>query len=481
MFGSLHPLNLVQLVGPYLLAGRVVGDNPHEFAMYLGVVPLVLCVWAVARQSELGPLTKWVWSAFAFGMLMLLLSFGQYGFLYRIMTWLPIVGEFGYPARYLMLFQVAACAMATAGFVLLIRENQLARRQREAGINYVERRTLLALWRDFEPLWCLVGVSAAVAVAGIKMRHEPYMASVPAILAGPALVSAAVVLLVAAARGRSSALVGLVLLAAFDLGMYGLSGSGFRHNANWKDYVASAQLPPGDPDGRVLVSLAQPEMLDRRTGDLMTLFGWRRADGYSSHAPRRQLDYRLLPSLRVAGVRWVGYDASTWQIAGLKPYNDKWLETPDPLPRARMVARTLQTANPAEDISRIAPDTTALVEFPLALPVSTPGKAELTADRPGFLSVRVECPAAQLLVVAESYHEGWRASIDSRPVEVFRVYGDFMGCLVEPGKHHVNFVFRPTSLQRGKMASGVGLGLLAICFFGSLTGPQRRRSPQGLG
>jgi len=83
--------------------------------------------------------------------------------------------------------------------------------------------------------------------------------------------------------------------------------------------------------------------------------------------------------------------------------------------------------------------------------------------------------------VAESYHEGWRASIDSRPVEVFRVYGDFMGCLVEPGKHHVNFVFRPTSLQRGKMASGVGLGLLAICFFGSLTGPQRRRSPQGLG
>ncbi len=41
-WGSLHPLNLLQLVAPYLLADRVIGDNTHEFGLYVGAVPLVL-------------------------------------------------------------------------------------------------------------------------------------------------------------------------------------------------------------------------------------------------------------------------------------------------------------------------------------------------------------------------------------------------------------------------------------------------------
>ena len=31
-WGSLHPLNLLQLVAPYLFVGRVIGGNTHEFA-----------------------------------------------------------------------------------------------------------------------------------------------------------------------------------------------------------------------------------------------------------------------------------------------------------------------------------------------------------------------------------------------------------------------------------------------------------------
>jgi len=43
--GSLHPLNVMQLVAPYLFDSRVVGDNTHEFGLYLGAVPLVQCHW----------------------------------------------------------------------------------------------------------------------------------------------------------------------------------------------------------------------------------------------------------------------------------------------------------------------------------------------------------------------------------------------------------------------------------------------------
>ncbi len=49
--GSLHPLNLIQVVAPYLLATRVVGQNTHELGLYFGAVPLVLAIWLVARRE----------------------------------------------------------------------------------------------------------------------------------------------------------------------------------------------------------------------------------------------------------------------------------------------------------------------------------------------------------------------------------------------------------------------------------------------
>ena len=80
-WGSLHPLNLLQLVAPYMFVGRVVGDSTHEFGLYLGAVPLLLAVWVIARRHQLGRLATLAWAAFGFAALVLLLSFGQYGVL----------------------------------------------------------------------------------------------------------------------------------------------------------------------------------------------------------------------------------------------------------------------------------------------------------------------------------------------------------------------------------------------------------------
>ena len=110
-WGSLHPLNLLQLVAPYLLAGRVVGDNTHEFGLYVGAVPLMLIVWLLARRHELGPLAPTAWAALGFALVMLLLSFGAYGFLYPVTTWLPVLGSFRFPCRYLVLFQLAVAGL----------------------------------------------------------------------------------------------------------------------------------------------------------------------------------------------------------------------------------------------------------------------------------------------------------------------------------------------------------------------------------
>ena len=76
-WGSLQPLNVLQLVAPYLFVDRVIGGNTHEFGLYMGAVPLLLVVWCVARRRELGGSAPWRGSGFGFSLLMLLLSLGS--------------------------------------------------------------------------------------------------------------------------------------------------------------------------------------------------------------------------------------------------------------------------------------------------------------------------------------------------------------------------------------------------------------------
>ena len=98
----------------------------------------------------------------------------------------------------------------------------------------------------------------------------------------------------------------------------------------------------------------------------------------------------------------------------------------------------------------------------------------MTAERPGQLEIEVDSPAVQLLVVAESYHSGWHAEIDGRWQQIYRVNGDFMGCLVERGKHRVVLSFQPASLKRGWLASCIGLSLVSLCFLGFTVRPKSR-------
>jgi hypothetical protein len=472
LWGSLHPANLLQLVAPYLLVDRVIGGNTHEFGLYAGAAPLLLCVWVVIRRRELGSLAPLAWAVFGFAVVALLMAFGQYGGLDRIAAWLPLVRSFRCPCRYLVLFQLAIAMLAAIGFVLLTRASREARQQHAHDKRNVERNRWLALWRDFEPLWCIVVVATVVAITGVSFGREMYTASIPAALLGPILLAASAVLIASAARGHSAALVALILLAALDLGWYGASYSVYPKTDKLEDYAASALTPPADADGRVIASLLRFDEPGLRNGNQMTLRGWQRADGYAGLEPTRKLDYHQLSALRTAGVRWVQRNPSTAEIDGLEPCDDDWMEVPNPLPRVRLVTQTKTSLNPADDITRICPDTTALTEVPLSLPISTPGKTVLTAERPGRLEIEVDCAAPQLLVLAESYHRGWRAAVDDDPQTVYRVNGDFMGCLVGPGKHQVIFRFQPDSLRRGWFASCAGLCLVSLCFFGGSVRPK---------
>jgi hypothetical protein len=168
---------------------------------------------------------------------------------------------------------------------------------------------------------------------------------------------------------------------------------------------------------------------------------------------------------------------STAGIVGLKPYDDRWLQVPQPLPRVRMFTRTKTSKSPAYDIAKIPLDAVALCEVPLGLPPGQPGQASIWRERPGQLEIAVDCPTTQLLLVAESYHSGWRAWVDAKRQTVYRVNGDFMGCTVGPGRHLVVLKFEPGSLYRGWLATCFGLSLVSLCFLG-VTAPPAPRLPE---
>ena len=183
----------------------------------------------------------------------------------------------------------------------------------------------------------------------------------------------------------------------------------------------------------------------------MMMRGTRLASGYVALPPKRRLPVgefdrpewgsrALMGAFRVAGVEWA--------------YGRR---VPDPLPRARLTAEAQVISHLPRQLARLDLRRIALVDpgahATLRLGGGEVGRAELLRDNPSEIDIRTDSATRQLLVLSESHHPGWVASVDGQPCAIVRAYGDFMGCVVDPGKHSVAFRFSPTSVVYGTRLS----------------------------
>jgi hypothetical protein len=267
------------------------------------------------------------------------------------------------------------------------------------------------------------------------------------------------------------------VFAVADQGYYGLS---FLRRpippVAIETFVNGHAEPPATSDHRV-----------QSDNNGLTMSGLRLAGGYGAFRPTRQLDALDGQRLRLAGVRWVqtrvpwSRDSSeasgpnwdgrvrpgppTYDLLGQR---SSWAEVLDPLPRAWLVTHERVTGDPGRDIGSIDLATTALVFEPLGLAGGPPGVVELVTNAQGHLRLSATVPSRQLLVVSESWHAGWELTVDGRPAPVVRAYGDFLACLLEPGRHEVDFRFSPASLRVGAWLSALGVVLLVASFGSAL-------------
>jgi hypothetical protein len=432
---ALAPINLGQLVAPYLFDGRTVGRNTSGFALYAGAAVPVLIAWLMIVRGRAGrawPLARW---GLAVAVVGFVLALGESGGLYRLQQLLPVVGKFRAPGRYILVCELGLAVAGAVAFGGLVRR-----------VCDGERSEWRALWPLALPLLASLALSVAVW-GGVRRTWVP--GELAGVVAGPALVALATALVVAAARGQRIALAGLVLLTAVDLGAYGLSYLRETPPAGVEAWRSKESVP----------RLAAGQRLNRGS-PMLTTHGVRLAGGYVSLYPARTLPVgRAAPALRGVDVEVIrnSLRVSSVAIAFGRPVED-------PLPRVRMLADAMVSPDVLTNIGRIDVATTALVAEPVEVGPGPPGSARLLLDRPGELRIATDSTTPQLLVVSESHHPGWRADAGEARCELIRVYADYMGCRLEPGRHEVVLRFEPASHWQGLWLSGVGLALGALAW-----------------
>jgi hypothetical protein len=271
---------------------------------------------------------------------------------------------------------------------------------------------------------------------------------------------------------------GFMLFLAGDLAAYGFTYEALQNTRTWAEVITSLNQPPGSPaDGRIVAEIQIADGPIGYEGNDLLLAGWHQADGYEGLLPETYLlDQNVsLESLRISGVRWINSGGSHRHIAGLEPTDDsRWLEVPDPLPRARLTRNIMTIADPRAAVRKLQPDGATVVDRDPGVPQTNgnaPGNAKIVVDRPGRIEIHTSADSPQLLVLSERFTGGWTATVDGASVSIVRAEIDFMGCVAPVGDHTIRFAFNPASVHNGRLISAttlLSLCLYAACRFVSL-------------
>ena len=169
----------------------------------------------------------------------------------------------------------------------------------------------------------------------------------------------------------------------------------------------------------------------------------------------------------IMNLRWLVYDLSQYEQQQ-DHFGERYrpvfsdgkevvLENQQVLPKAWLVTRVEQEADPAKRLQRMLapafdPNRLAVVESdpPFALAgTDQAGKVQVNAYKPAEMSLAAETTANALLVVGEKYYKGWQAAVNGKPADIVPVNHILRGVYLPPGNHTVAFRFDPLPFRIG--------------------------------
>ena len=462
--------------GHYGAAGcRFPGIPASELAWYTGPVAVALAVFAGVK----GWRQWWVryWSAVSVAAL--LLSFGGHTPLFRIL-YASSLSYFRNPSRFIMLTVLGIAVLAAAGVQRLLAPEEAVLRSR--------------IHRWIAPAAACLGGAVLLLLAGPWGEASLEPGSFSRLIAGDIAFG-----LLACGAGYGALIARspqwrFVLLAlALGVPLFGFARESEFANLDAVDSARSSE--EREFAGEVKEALGPYRSYSRHCLPLRVnrnmLHGLPDASGYEGGlyplARYYELQNRITPESPLAvtkrrrfmdllgagvvlddGRLQDGEDGLLLERGRLRAYANL-----SALPRAFLVpqGQAMSDEDAIETMARgqwSPPETVLLASEPEPSGQEDTGVAELPSvkidvDRNDHLACEVSSGSSGFLVLHDSYFPGWEATVDGQPAEIVRANYLFRAVALVPGKHRVEFTYRPASLKAGIALSGIsGLLLLLI-------------------
>lgn len=127
------------------------------------------------------------------------------------------------------------------------------------------------------------------------------------------------------------------------------------------------------------------------------------------------------------------------------------------------------------------PSNTVLLETPLPAdkPLPSTGsrsadKVEIKSYRPESVGIATTSDEPALMVLADQYFPGWKATVDGQPVDILPADHALRAVYVPSGNHMVRFTYEPFSFRLGVIASVLALAALVLLWLWEVRSSRRK-------
>ncbi|HEY8484890.1 MAG TPA: YfhO family protein [Longimicrobiales bacterium] len=467
------------------------GENPIKLhTEYVGALVLALFLLGLVYSRK----NRYWWFFLVLGIITLTISFGGHTPIYRLYyELLPGTKKFRAPSISLFLLSLSLVAMAA----LTLERLAALRQERAEGARTAGHRASTAPDPLSPASWLLGGfVLASVLVIGIASASSAPAPELKAHFIGGATRFAIFAVMTAGVlwlwlRDRVPTLAAAGLLTLVSLADLWVIDQKFFETVESPEVMFApddvVQFLQAQPQpARTWVLPFPPGAVYRGTpGNYLMLFDLEQAGGehgnmlrtyaeYVGAGTRTYIDWHNFLQdprfLHAANIRYIvsGVPLDAPFFKEVHRGSAFVYENTNALPRAYLVPEAIPTDKPdgALEIMRgdaFDPSRMAVVNGRVEPLPDTPleGSAEIVEHTPDRVVVRTRANRPALLVLADNYYEGWKATVDGQEVPVLRTNHTFRGVVVGEGEHTIRFEFQPSSLYTGLRIYLAGLALLA--------------------
>ncbi len=500
---SLPPRHLVTFLFPDFFGNPITGQywgelNFDELCMYIGVLPLLLALFAVLFVRN-----KYVKIYFGLAILSLLIAFGQYGPLHRIFYHiLPGFNVFRCPARWLYFSTFSFSILAGFGSSLLTNKGRYKK-----GLTLLAKiifsiallLSMLIIFERFTEKSLLTFWIKAFATSSwgkevpLQTRYSGALKSLyTAVLL--LTISGTLILLRLKERIKSGIFKGLMI--TFILCDLWIFGGKFIIPVNDELYLASEQWEffKGDKDFYRVMTRFPVEDYGATANKIFVFGGETESLELKDYVEfrNRTRNYDrilnakyLLTTEEIDDDRYEYLTSKTMKLS--EPFDLKEIKIYDApvkiyryndfIPRAFIVHRAEVIGNKDRIFEKLNselfnPKELVILEEEPKFKLNTVSTI-LNEDRvtiTNYSSNKIELKTylknAGFLVLSEVYFPGWKVFVDGEEDKIFKANYILRAVYLKKGKHKVEFLYDPFSFRVGKYISLFTLGLIVLFIAG---------------